>query len=54
MVDPRELGVSEDEAKYTPVMSGDFLVGRFKATRKLWGAERKASDDVTVIERPPE
>ena len=23
-------------------MSGDFLLGRFKATRKLWGAEDKA------------
>ena len=54
MVDPRELGVPDADAKYTPVQSGDFLVSRFQATRKLWGAERKALGDVTAIERPVE
>jgi len=55
-VDPRDLGVSDAEAKYPPVMSGDFLLGRFKATRKLWGAEDKAvvSNDDKLIERPVE
>ena len=39
-----------------PVMSGDFLLGRFKATRKLWGAEDKAvvSNDDKLIEKPVE
>jgi isopenicillin N synthase-like dioxygenase len=41
IVDPRDLGVSDAEAQYPPVMSGDFLLSRFKATRKLWGAENK-------------
>ncbi len=40
-VDPRDLGISDADAKYEPVMSGDFLLGRFKATRKLWGAQDK-------------
>jgi isopenicillin N synthase-like dioxygenase len=53
-VDPRDLGISDAEAKYPPVMSGDFLLGRFKATRKLWGAENAAtvSDDDKLVERP--
>ena len=34
-VDPRDLGVSDADARFEPVMSGDFLMGRFKATRKL-------------------
>jgi isopenicillin N synthase-like dioxygenase len=38
-VDPRDLGVPETEAKYPPVLSGEFLISRFQATRKLWGAE---------------
>ena len=56
IVDPRDLGVSEADAKYEPVMSGDFLLGRFKATRKLWGAEDKAvvSNDDKLIERAAE
>jgi isopenicillin N synthase-like dioxygenase len=56
IVDPRDLGISDAEAKYPPVMSGDFLLGRFKATRKLWGAEDKAvvSNDDKLIERPVE
>lgn len=44
LVDPRALGVSDEEAKYEPVLSGDFLVSRFKTTRKLWGAENKPGD----------
>ena len=53
-VDPRDLDVSDAEAKYPPVMSGDFLLGRFKATRKLWGAENAAtvSNDDKLVERP--
>jgi isopenicillin N synthase-like dioxygenase len=51
IVDPRDLGVSDADAQYPPVMSGDFLLSRFKATRKLWGAENKdnaAADDKLV------
>lgn len=44
LVDPRQLGVAEEEAKYPPILSGDFLVSRFQATRKLWGAENKGAD----------
>jgi len=53
-VDPRDLGIGDSEAKYPPVMSGDFLLGRFKATRKLWGAETAAtvSNDDKLVERP--
>jgi isopenicillin N synthase-like dioxygenase len=53
-VDPRDLGITDSEAKYPPVMSGDFLLGRFKATRKLWGAETAAtvSNDDKLVERP--
>jgi hypothetical protein len=49
-----DLGVSDAEAKYPPVMSGDFLLSRFKATRKLWGAENAAtvSNDAKLVERP--
>jgi len=37
------------------VMSGDFLLGRFKATRKLWGAENKATAaDGNIIEQAAE
>jgi isopenicillin N synthase-like dioxygenase len=55
-VDPRDLGVSDADAKYAPIMSGDFLLSRFKATRKLWGAEDKAviSNDDKLIEKPVE
>jgi isopenicillin N synthase-like dioxygenase len=55
-VDPRDLGIGDAEAKYEPVMSGDFLLSRFKATRKLWGAEDKPviSNDDKLIERPVE
>jgi isopenicillin N synthase-like dioxygenase len=55
-VDPRDLGISEAEAKFAPVMSGDFLLGRFKSTRKLWGAENAAvvSNDDKLVERPKE
>jgi hypothetical protein len=37
-------------------MSGDFLMSRFKATRKLWGAESKGvvSNDDKLVERPVE
>jgi len=56
MVDPRALGVADAEAKYEPVMSGEFLMSRFKATRKLWGAEGKAtaSDDANLVEAAAE
>src|SRR5258708_30506639 len=52
VVDPRDLGVSEAEAQYPPIQSGEVLLSRFKATRKLWGAEDKAtiSDDANLIE----
>jgi isopenicillin N synthase-like dioxygenase len=53
-VDPRDLGISDADAKYPPVMSGDFLLGRFKSTRKLWGAENATtvSNDDKLVERP--
>ena len=53
-VDPRDLGISDAEAQYPPVMSGDFLLSRFKATRKLWGAENAStvSNDDKLVERP--
>jgi len=56
IVDPRDLGVSDAEAQYPPVMSGDFLLSRFKATRKLWGAENKATAtaDGNIIEQAAE
>ena len=41
VVDPRQLDVSDEAALYPPIRSGDFLVSRFQATRKLWGAENK-------------
>ena len=40
-VDPRALGMADTEAKYPPILSGDFLCSRFAATRKSWGAETK-------------
>jgi hypothetical protein len=43
-VDPRDLGVPEAEAAFPPVLSGEFLVSRFQATRKLWGAANKGSE----------
>jgi isopenicillin N synthase-like dioxygenase len=51
-VDPRDLGLSEADAKYEPVTSGEFLISRFQATRKLWGAEKKAtvSSDPDLVE----
>ena len=56
IVDPRDLGVSDAEAQYPPVMSGDFLLSRFKATRKLWGAEKKGtvSNDSSIVEAAAE
>jgi isopenicillin N synthase-like dioxygenase len=53
-VDPRDLGISDAEAKYAPVMSGEFLLSRFKATRKLWGAENKdtVTEDDKLVEQP--
>ena len=50
VVDPRQLGVAENAALYPPVMSGDFLVSRFQSTRKLWGAESKATGNVDTVE----
>lgn len=56
MVDPRDLGVSDAEAQYEPVMSGEFLLSRFKATRKLWGAEKKdgVTEDPYLVEAAAE
>ena len=53
IVDPRDLGVSDEDAHYPPVMSGEFLLSCFKATRKLWGAENKesASADANLVEQ---
>lgn len=53
-VDPRQLGVSDEEAKFPPVQSGDFLVSRFQSTRKLWGAQKKAEGDIAAIEMAAE
>jgi len=52
VVDPRDLGVSDADARFDPVMSGEFLLSRFKATRKLWGAKKAAavSTDPNLIE----
>ncbi|SKA32586.1 Isopenicillin N synthase [Enhydrobacter aerosaccus] len=52
IVDPRDLGVPESEVQYPPVQSGEFLLSRFKATRKLWGAEKRSmvSNDDKLIE----
>lgn len=52
-VDPRDLGVSDADARFEPVTSGDFLMGRFKATRKLWGAKDKGviSQDEKLVEQ---
>lgn len=41
VVDPRQLGVAEEEALFPPVLSGEFLISRFQKTRKLWGAANK-------------
>lgn len=56
IVDPRDLGVSEVEAQYPAVQSGEFLLSRFKATRKLWGAEKKetVSNDDKLVEAAAE
>ena len=56
VVDPRDLGVSDADAQYPPIQSGEFLLSRFKATRKLWGAEDKAavSNDANLIEAAAE
>ena len=56
IVDPRDLGVSDADAQYPPVMSGEFLLSRFKATRKLWGAENaeNAAADDKLVEQAAE
>ena len=54
MVDPRDLGVSDAEAQYPPVMSGDFLLSRFKATRTSHGADLNAITTGEVIEQAAE
>lgn len=56
IVDPRDLGVSDAAAQFPPVQSGEFLLSRFKATRKLWGAEKKetVSNDDKIIEAAAE
>ncbi len=50
VVDPRQLGVAEEAALYPPVTSGEFLVSRFQFTRKLWGAEGKATAERGAVE----
>lgn len=50
IVDPRQLGVADDEARFPPVLSGDYLVSRFQATRKSWGAEKPQQLDPAAIE----
>jgi isopenicillin N synthase-like dioxygenase len=54
IVDPRDLGIADAEALYPPIQSGEFLLQRFKATRKLWGAERIADGAIEARRnRPP-
>jgi len=48
MVDPRQLDVSDEDAQYAPVLSGDFLVSRFQSTRKRWGATQKPGAEVAI------
>jgi isopenicillin N synthase-like dioxygenase len=50
IVDPRDLGVSDAEALYPPIESGEFLLQRFRATRVLWGAERSETITEGLIE----
>jgi len=56
IVDPRDLGVSDADAQFPPIQSGEFLLSRFKATRKLWGAENKGdvSNDDKLVEAAAE
>jgi isopenicillin N synthase-like dioxygenase len=54
VVDPRDLDVADSEALYPPILSGDFLLQRFKATRKLWGAERSRTVTEGIIEAAAE
>jgi isopenicillin N synthase-like dioxygenase len=54
MVDPRDLGISDADAQYPPVMSGDFLLSRFKATRTSHGADLKNITTGEVIEQAAE
>ncbi len=54
VVDPRQLGVADDDALYPPVKSGDFLISRFQSTRKLWGAENKPKASADAIEMAAE
>lgn len=50
IVDPRDLGVADKDRPYPPIQSSEFLLLRFKSTRKLWGAERKSIVNEGVIE----
>ena len=54
IVDPRDLGVSDADAQHPPVQSGEFLIERFKATRKLWGADLSQITTGEVIEAAAE
>jgi len=56
IVDPRDLGVSDADAQFPPIQSGEFLLQRFKATRKLWGAEKTGavSNDDRLVEAAAE
>jgi isopenicillin N synthase-like dioxygenase len=54
IVDPRDLGIADEDALYPPIASGEFLLQRFRATRKLWGAERSETITEGVIEAAAE
>jgi Isopenicillin N synthase and related dioxygenases len=55
IVDPRDLGVSDADAQYPPVMSGDFLLSRFKA-RASCGVPRtrRPRPDGNIVEQAAE
>ncbi len=53
-VDPRDLGISDADAKFEPVQSGQFLIDRFKATRKLWGADLDKITNGELVEAAAE
>jgi len=54
VVDPRQLGIGEEEARFAPVQSGEFLVSRFRATRKMWGADDKGGAAISEIDAAPD
>jgi isopenicillin N synthase-like dioxygenase len=54
MVDPRDLGISDADALYPPIQSGEFLMSRFAATRTSHGADLKNITTGQVIEQAAE